>query len=300
MKRITSSILAVLAAAALYSCMSAGVQAAADTPSAEMKRLDVREVMNRLTEGRILGVTTTLKWLKAVGPISKENELPVIKGEADTRTESAVPAPKDLKLYYLKGQVQLGWTPQQGETYNVYFSEQPGGQYKLLPMGMRVSTGAYTISNMRRYEPTFYVVEAVNGLGKSGYSNEVSSSPNKVTGLKAMLNEDDESIRLTWTDPQEGMEYHIYYVGPDGMLSSLNDEPVKDREYVIPNQHMLSGLSGKYALHVIAVNDRNLHSEPSQEVTVHVNKYPSDRITITDPSVAWPSEDSEDETVSMD
>ena len=49
---------------------------------------------------------------------------------------------------------------------------------------------------------------------------------------------------------------------------------------------MLSGLSGRYAIHVITVNEWNVHSEPSNEVALDVKKYPEDRITITDPSVA--------------
>jgi len=303
MKRIKSSILVALAASALYIYSSPGVQADAGVPS-EKENLISKEakeetkpqinVPSPVIHGTVVAPESTIS-NPAAGPNSSRSGTESQGALSDSLT-SVPTAPKDLKLYYLKGHVQLGWTPKPGETYNVYSSEQPGGKYKLLPMASKVSTGAYTVREMRYHEPTFYVVEAVNNMGKSGYSNEVSSSPNKVTGLKAILNEEDESIRLTWSDSQEGMEYHIYYVRPDGILSGLNDEPVKDRSYLIPNHNMLSGLSGRYAIHVITVNEWNVHSEPSNEVALDVKKYPEDRITITDPSVAWPSEDLGEET----
>lgn len=305
MKRITSSILVALAASALYIYSSPGVQADAGVPSEKESSIskeskeDTEPQINSpspVVHGTVVSQESTLSKPPAAGPNPSRSGTES-QGASSDSLPSVPTAPKDLKLYYLKGHVQLGWTPKQGETYNVYSSEQPGGKYKLLPMASKVSTGAYTVREMRYHEPTFYVVEAVNSMGKSGYSNEVSSSPNKVTGLKAILNEEDESIRLTWSDSQEGMKYHIYYVRPDGMLASLNDEPVKDRSYLIPNHNMLSGHSGRYALHVITVNEWNVHSEPSNEVALDVRKYPEDRITITDPSVAWPSEDLEEETV---
>ena len=79
-----------------------------------------------------------------------------------------------------------------------------------------MDAGSYAISDVRFQEPSYYVIEAVNSFGKSGYSNEVSSRPNKVPGLQAILNEEDESIALTWSDAQEGVTYHVYYTGPDG------------------------------------------------------------------------------------
>ncbi|GIP00029.1 hypothetical protein J14TS5_51140 [Paenibacillus lautus] len=204
-------------------------------------------------------------------------------------------APMDLKFQYVKGQVQLTWTKQPGETYNIYYSEKSGTGYTLFADGANVKSGSYVTSDVRFQETVYYVVEAVNSFGKSSYSNEVSSRPNKISGLQAILNEEDESIGLTWTDTQEGINYHVYYIGPDGVLYRLNDEPVVSRSYLIPNRNMLAGPSGRYAIHVVAVNKLNVSSEPSSEVALDVKKDPEDRITITDPSVALPSEDLEEE-----
>ncbi|PJN49058.1 hypothetical protein PAEVO_57670 [Paenibacillus sp. GM2FR] len=278
----------------------------------------------------------TAKWLKAVEHISSdtaegevetppETSRPVIQGvvtsssglssttpavpgsaqsHAGTETLASQPdlpitapiAPKDLKFQYEKGQIQLTWTEQQGETYNIYFSEKSGTGYTLLADGANVKSGAYVTSDVRFQETAYYVVEAVNSVGKSGYSNEVSSRPNKISDLQAILHEEDESIGLIWSDAQEGINYHVYYIGPDGVLYRLNDEPLVSRSYLIPNRNMLAGPSGRYAIHVVAVNELNVSSEPSNEVVLDVKKEPEDRITITDPSVAWPSEDLEKET----
>lgn len=277
----------------------------------------------------------TAKWLKAVEHISSdaaENEVetppesahPVIHGivtssSGSTSTTPSVPgtaqshtgtenlasqpdlpttaptAPTDLKFRYEKGQIQLTWTAKQGETYNIYYSEKSGTGYTLLSDGANVKSGSYATSDVRFQETAYYVVEAVNSFGKSGYSNEVSSRPNKISGLQAILNEEDESIGLTWTDVQEGVIYHVYYIGPDGVLYRLNEEPLVSRAYLIPNRNMLVGPSGRYAIHVVAVNELNVSSEPSNEVALEVKKDPEDRITITDPSVALPSEDLEEE-----
>lgn len=204
-------------------------------------------------------------------------------------------APMDLKFHYVKGQVQLTWTKQPGESYNIYYSEKSGTGYTLFADGANVKSGAYVTSDVRFRETVYYVVEAVNSFGKSSYSNEVSSRPNKISGLQAILNEEDESIGLTWMDTQEGINYHVYYIGPDGVLYRLNDEPVVSRSYIIPNRNMLAGPSGRYAIHVVAVNKLNVSSGPSSEVVLDVKKDPEDRITITDPSVALPSEDLEEE-----
>ena len=65
---------------------------------------------------------------------------------------------------------------------------------------------------------------------------------------------------------QEGVIYHVYYIGPDGVLYRLNEEPLVSRAYLIPNRNMLVGPSGRYAIHVVAVNELNVSSEPSNEV----------------------------------
>ncbi|VTR44129.1 Uncharacterised protein [Actinobacillus pleuropneumoniae] len=231
------------------------------------------------------------------GPTQSQTEAGPSPAVSEALPTMAPSAPNDLKFHNVKGQAQLTWTHQQGVTYNIYSSGQSGAGYALLAEGSNVDAGSYAISDVRFQEPSYYVIEAVNSFGKSGYSNEVSSRPNKVSGLQAILNEEDESIALTWSDAQEGVTYHVYYTGPDGAGALLNDEPLEGPAYLIPNLHMLAGLPGRYTIHVVAVNEWHIRSEPSNEVTLDVRKDPVDRVTIMDPSVALPSEDLEEETV---
>lgn len=250
----------------------------------------------------IHGVVATSSGTTSATPVhSGPTQAPTETGPSATVSEAlpttAPSAPNDLRFHHVKGQAQLTWTHQQGVTYNIYSSGQSGAGYALLAEGSNVDAGSYAITDVRFQEPSYYVIEAVNSFGKSGYSNEVSSRPNKVSGLQAILNEEDESIALTWSDAQEGVTYHVYYTGPDGAGARLNDEPLESPAYLIPNLHMLAGLPGRYAIHVVAVNEWHIRSEPSNEVTLDVRKDPVDRITIMDPSVALPSEDLVEETV---
>lgn len=250
----------------------------------------------------IHGVVATSSGSTSATPVhSGPTQAPTETGPSATVSEAlpttAPSAPNDLRFHHVKGQAQLTWTHQQGVTYNIYSSGQSGAGYALLAEGSNVDAGSYAISDVRFQEPSYYVIEAVNSFGKSGYSNEVSSRPNKVSGLQAILNEEDESIALTWSDAQEGVTYHVYYTGPDGAGARLNDEPLESPAYLIPNLHMLAGLPGRYTIHVVAVNEWHIRSEPSNEVALDVRKDPVDRITIMDPSVALPSEDLAEETV---
>lgn len=250
----------------------------------------------------IHGVVATSSASTSATPVhSGPTQAPTETGPSATVSEdsptTAPSAPNDLRFHNVKGQAQLTWTHQQGVIYNIYSSGQSGAGYALLAEGANVDSGSYAISDVRVQEPSYYVIEAVNSFGKSGYSNEVSSRPNKVSGLQAILNEEDESIALTWSDAQEGITYHVYYTGPDGAGARLNDEPLESPAYLIPNLHMLAGLPGRYTIHVVAVNEWHIRSEPSNEVTLDVRKDPVDRITIMDPSVALPSEDLVEETV---
>lgn len=275
-----------------------------DTPEEELDSHPEKEqeTQSEDTLPIIYGVVTPSREVTAVPSGAAQPDSPQSGAESTVPSQSELPttrpsAPNDVKFHYVNGQVQLTWTQQQGETYNVYSSTQPGAGYTLLADGANVEAGSYITLHASHQEPTYYVVEAVNRVGKSSYSNEVSSRPNKVSGLQAILNEEEESISLTWSDTQEDVKYNVYYIGPDGSRSRLNDDPLDNRTYLISNLNMLAGLSGRYTLYVVAVNEMNVISEPSNEVALDVKKDPEDRITITDPSVALPSDDLEEDAL---
>ncbi|MEJ9218472.1 S-layer homology domain-containing protein [Paenibacillus glucanolyticus] len=298
------------AAAATFKWLQAAEQIKLDAPESELdtpeEELDSQPEKEQETQSEdtlpiIYGVATPSREAAEVPSGGAQPHSPQSGTESQGPLQSQLPttppsAPNDVKFHDVNGQVQLTWTQRQGETYNVYSSAQPGAGYTLLADGANVEAGSYVILNATHQEPTFYVIEAVNRIGKSGYSSEVSSRPNKVSGLQAILNEEEESISLTWSDAQEGVKYNVYYIGPDGSRSRLNDDLLDNRAYIISNLNMLAGPSGRYTLYVVAVNGLNVSSEPSNEVALDVKKDPEDRITITDPSVALPNDDLEEET----
>ncbi|GAB6927507.1 hypothetical protein JCM10914A_14900 [Paenibacillus sp. JCM 10914] len=213
-----------------------------------------------------------------------------------TPIEITIPsAPDDLLFRYGSGEILLTWTQKYGETYNVYSSLESGTDYILLDGGNDLNAGSFLITDVFQSEETFYVVEAVNSAGKSHFSNEVSNRPHKVSSLQAILNEEEESINLTWSDSQVDVHYNVYYISPDGVHYRLNDEFIGRPEYVIANRNLLSGRSGKYTIYVVALNGLKMISDRSNEIVLHVKKEPEDRLTIMDPSVAEPSDDLDDE-----
>ena len=91
-------------------------------------------------------------------------------------TSTSVPtAPSNLADPAGNGQVTLSWTGSSGATsYNVYRGTT-SGQEALLHSG--VSGTSYTDSTAANGTTYFYEVTAVNSVGESGKSNEVSAKP---------------------------------------------------------------------------------------------------------------------------
>ena len=88
---------------------------------------------------------------------------------------SAPTAPSNLADPAGNGQVTLSWTGSSGATsYNVYRGTT-SGQEALLHSG--VSGTSYTDSTAANGTTYFYEVTAVNSVGESGKSNEVSATP---------------------------------------------------------------------------------------------------------------------------
>ena len=104
------------------------------------------------------------------GESGKSNEV------SATPASTSVPtAPSNLADPAGNGQVTLSWTGSSGATsYNVYRGTT-SGQEALLHSG--VSGTSYTDSTAANGTTYFYEVTAVNSVGESGKSNEVSATP---------------------------------------------------------------------------------------------------------------------------
>jgi fibronectin type 3 domain-containing protein len=104
--------------------------------------------------------------------------------------------------------VTLIWGPSAGATgYNVYRSATSGGPYALLG-----SPAGGATSYIDHYWPPdgtfYYVVTAVNSIGESGYSNEVSGPPLAPTGLIATAG--DGQVALSWSPSAGATGYAVY------------------------------------------------------------------------------------------
>ena len=120
--------------------------------------------------GTVTLATEAAQWTSWQNKLATNN---VVIGPA---TSTSVPtAPSNLAATAGNGQVTLSWTGSSGATsYNVYRGTT-SGQEALLQSG--VSGTSYTDSTAANGTTYFYEVTAVNSVGESGKSNEVSATP---------------------------------------------------------------------------------------------------------------------------
>jgi len=102
--------------------------------------------------------------------------------EASATPELGAPAaPTGLKATAGDSQVALTWTASNGATsYHVKRSTTSGGPYTQVAAPTGTS---YTDTGLTNGTPYYYVVTAVNAVGESGNSNEVSATPVAASGI---------------------------------------------------------------------------------------------------------------------
>lgn len=102
-------------------------------------------------------------------------------------------------------QINLSWTASSGATsYNVLRATTSGGPYSTVATG--VTTTTYSDTGLTASTTYYYVVQAVNGVGTSGNSNEASATtqaaatvPAAPTALTATAARKAGKISLSWT-----------------------------------------------------------------------------------------------------
>ena len=88
---------------------------------------------------------------------------------------SALPLPAILTAKAINAKVDLSWTAVEGATgYNIKRSTTAGGPYTAIKNNASGTT--YTDANVSNGTTYYYVVSAVNQVGESGNSNEVSAT----------------------------------------------------------------------------------------------------------------------------
>jgi len=121
---------------------------------------------------------------------------------AGATTQAAAPAaPTGLTATAGNAQVTLSWNASAGATsYNVKRATVSGGPYTTIATG--VTGASYIDAGLVNGTTYYYVVSAVNAVGESGNSSQVSATPASgttpapPTGLSAQT--DNHNIRLNW------------------------------------------------------------------------------------------------------
>jgi fibronectin type III domain protein len=115
---------------------------------------------------------------------------------------SAPSAPAGLVATAGNGQVSLAWSASSGaSSYNVLRSGASGGPYTQIASSL--ASNSYTNTGLTNGQTYYYVVEAVNSVGVSPYSNQASATPaaptlpSAPTGLAASAAR--RKVNLKWT-----------------------------------------------------------------------------------------------------
>jgi fibronectin type 3 domain-containing protein len=116
--------------------------------------------------------------------------------EASATPQAAPPAPTGLTATAGNSQVALTWNASTGATsYKIYRSTTSGSGYANIGSSATTNYTDYTVINGITY---YYVVTAVNAYGESGYSNEVSATP-QGTGTKQFIGQTNTAPQSTAT-----------------------------------------------------------------------------------------------------
>ena len=136
---------------------------------------------------------------------------------AESSEVSATPAgppstPTGLAATAGNAQVSLTWTTSSGATsYNVYRSTTSGGE-GTTPIASGVTTASYTNTGLTNATTYYYKVAAVDSVGTSAQSSEVSSTPNNFpavpTGLTATAG--NTQVSLSWSTSSGATSYNVY------------------------------------------------------------------------------------------
>lgn len=164
--------------------------------------------------------------------------------------------------------VALTWTGSAGASaYSVYRSTSSGGTYA--PVATGVGGASYTDLTVVNGTKYYYVVTATNANGESGWSNEVSASPQvpqvpvAPTNLTAMAGR--KKITLSWTGSPGATSYTVRRSMTSGGTYSVVASGVTGTTYT--NSGLRTGATYYYV--VAAVNAAG-SSAPSNQASALV------------------------------
>jgi titin len=160
------------------------------------------------------GVTNGVTYYYNVSAVNAEGEGPSSNQVSATPTGPPTP-PQNLEVNKSGTTVTLNWTTPSNNGgsaithYRVFRSQTSGGPYTNIDNTSLLSYVDTTVINGQKY---YYVVTAVNGLGESGQSNEVSITIGDVPSvpLNPSAVHGDGQINVSWQVPASQGAFPIF------------------------------------------------------------------------------------------
>ncbi len=165
--------------------------------------------------------------VNSVGESDKSNEV-----SATPHAGATVPsAPQNLQATAGDGYVKLTWSPPSDNggssitNYKIYRGTSSGGESYLAQVGG--STTTYTDNSVTNGVTYYYYVTAVNSVGESDKSNEVSATPHSSTTNNILLVDDDGGSNYEQYFEQAlndaGFSYEVWDVNQKTYSPSYSD-----------------------------------------------------------------------------
>jgi PelA/Pel-15E family pectate lyase len=162
-------------------------------------------------------------------------------------------SPKGLTATIGDQKVELNWIAAKGaSSYNIKRSTNEGGPYEVIESS--VSETRYVDSNLSNDETYYYVVSAVNTIGESKNSNQVSATPTVIpnppaspSGLSVIQR--DSQIDLSWDSFGQGREILFVGTGVEADEKTIDHlESLGFSVSFIRDSEVTSGDESEYAL----------------------------------------------------
>jgi len=166
-------------------------------------------------------------------------------------------------------QVSLSWNVSAGaSSYNVKRSTTSGGPYTTIASG--VGTTSYLNTGLNNGTTYYFVVSAVNAIGESPNSSQVSATPqpivapNPPTSLRATTPAQKRKINLTWTQSNSaGISQNKIYRSTNGSGGPYSLIATLSPTTSYSNTGLTSGATYYYVVTAVSPNGESIFSNYS-------------------------------------
>ncbi len=216
------------------------------------------------------GVTNDTAYRYVVRAVNSNGESPDSTEISATPMAIAPPAPANPTATAGDGEVTLSWAVAAGaDEYQVYRADTPNGALTRIDENTTITETTYTDTTVTNGTAYRYTIRAINNIGESPESTEVSATPASVqTAPLAPANPvataGDGEVTLMWDTVTGASEYYVFRADtPGGALTRIaEDTTITETTYT--DTTVTNGTAYRYT--VRAVNDTG-ESPDSTEVS---------------------------------